>query len=69
MNAIAEELGGSSSNLGHRKMHIYLQAKGIICCHENVRVTLKEPDVEGISLDISKGPNYTWHIDGHDKLK
>ena len=40
---------------------------------------MKELDPEGVSLRrrrrlqqrkyISKRPNYTWHIDGHDKLK
>ena len=79
VNAIPEELVGSGSNIGYRKMHRYLQAKGTICRREDVRVTVKELDPEGVSLRrrrrlhrrkyISKGPNYTWHIDGHDKLK
>ena len=79
VNAIAEELGGSGFNRGYRKMHRYLQAKRMICRRENVRVTVKELDPGGVSLRrrrrlhrrkyISIGPNYAWHIDGHDKLK
>ena len=79
VNAIAKELGSSGSNIGYRKMHRYLPTKAMICRCEDVRVTVKELDPEGVSLRrrrrlhrrkyISKGPNYTWHIDGHDKLK
>ena len=79
VNAIAKELGSSGSNIGYRKMHRYLPTKAMICRCEDVRVTVKELDPEGVSLRrrrrlhrrkyISKGPNYTWHIDGHDKSK
>ena len=79
VNAIAEELGGSGSNIEYRKMHRYLQAKGMICRRKDVRVIVKELDPDGVSLRrkrrlhprkyISKGPTYIWHIDGHDKLK
>ena len=51
----------------------------MICRHEDLRVTVKELDPEDVSLRrrsglhrfkyIFKGPNYKWHIDGHDKLK
>ena len=51
----------------------------MICRREDGRITAKELDPEGVSLRtrkrlhrrkyISKGSNYTWHIDGHDKLK
>ena len=60
-------------------MQRYLQAKEMICCRDDVKVTVKELDPEVVSLRrrrrlhhckyISKGPNYIWHIDGHDKLK
>ena len=79
VNAIAEELGGSGSNIGYRKMHRYHQTKGMICYQEDLRVTVKDLDPEAISLRrrrrlhqpkyISKGPNYTSHVDGYDKLK
>ena len=79
VNAIAVELGGSGSNTGYRKMHRYHQTKGMICYQENLRVTVEYLDPEGISLRkrrrlhqrkyISKGPNYTWHLDGYNKLK
>ena len=69
VNAIAEELGGSGSNIGYRKMHRYLQAKEMICRREDVRVIVKELDPDDVSLRrkrrlhrrkyISKGPNYT----------
>ena len=75
VNAIEQELDGSGSNIGYRKMHRYFQAKGMICRRKDVRITAKELDPEGVLLRTRrrlhrrKGPNYTWHIDGHDKLK
>ena len=51
----------------------------MMCRHEDVGVTVRELDREGVSLKrrrklywrkyISKGPNFTWHVDSHDKLK
>ena len=46
MNAIAEALGGSGSNIGYRKMRRYLQAKGMICRREDARATVKVLDSE-----------------------
>ena len=31
VNSVAEELGGSGSNIIYRKMHKYLQAIGMVC--------------------------------------
>ena len=46
MNAIAEALGGSGSNIGYRKMRRYLQAKGMICRCKDSRATKKVLDPE-----------------------
>lgn len=60
-------------------MHRALLSKGIRCRREDVRKTIKYLDSQGVDLRrkkrlhrrryVTKGPNYVWHIDGHDKLK
>ena len=52
---------------------------GIVVKREAVRVCLAKLDLEGVESRskrrlrriayFSKGPNFIWHIDGHDKLK
>ena len=74
---VMEELGGSGSNIGYQKMHIYLQVKWMICRRKYVRVTVKVLDPEGVPLRrrrrlhwrkyIYEIPNYMKHIYGHDK--
>ena len=78
-NAMEEELAGSSSFVGYRKMWARLKRKGIIVRRERVLTHLRELDPEGVESRKkkrlrrrayhTKGPNYIWHIDGHDKLK
>ena len=60
-------------------MHRILISKGIQCCREDVRKMVCNKDPEGIQLRkrrrlrrrkyTSPGPNFVWHIDGHEKLK
>lgn len=79
LHAINVELQGSGSDFGYRLMHQKLRLKGYTIDRESVRMALKILDPEGVEARtshrfrrrkyISKGPNYTWHIDGYDKLK
>lgn len=77
---IYQELLGGSCNIGYRSM----QSKLLFIHHtyasrETVRKIMKLIDPEGVSarsrnklkrrMYLNKGPNYTWHIDGYDKLK
>ena len=82
IQAIEEELtgsGSSGSHIGYRRIHRAMLSKGLICRREDVRKIMKYIDPEGVSLRrrrrlrrrkyTSQGPNYVWHVDGHDKLK
>ena len=60
-------------------MYRILISKGIQCRREDVRKMVRNKDPEGVQLRkwrrlrrrkyTSLGPNFVWHIDGHDKLK
>eukprot|EP00111_Clytia_hemisphaerica_P011641 TCONS_00034212-protein len=60
-------------------MHKVLRSKGLTVDRETVRLILKQLDPEGVEnraqhrlhrrLYRSVGPNYTWHLDGYDKIK
>ena len=77
--AIRLELNESSANIGYRRMHKVLLSKGFISRREDVRKVMRQLDPEGVELRrkrrlccrkyISPGPNHSWHIDGHEKLK
>ena len=77
--AVQSELDGSSSDLGYRRIHKLVTNKGIICRRNDVRKVIKMLDPQGTELRAKRrmrrrkyyasGPNYVWHIDGHDKLK
>lgn len=77
--AIEEELGGSGCFIGYRKMWWRLKQKGLVVRRETVREMLVELDPIGVETRREKklrrrvysgnGPNFIWHIDGHDKLK
>ncbi len=77
--AIQEELVGSGCVVGYRKMWKRLKSQGLIVKRSRVMQCLRELDPEGVNDRTkkrlrrrayhSKGPNFTWHIDGHDKLK
>ena len=77
--AVQEELYGSGSRIGYRRVNKALTSKGIKCRRDDVRKILLQLDPEGVQLRRRRrlhrrkyhsfGPNYVWHIDGHDKLK
>ena len=77
--AVLEELRGCGSLMGYRRVHRSLLSKGIICRREDIRKMMKDIYPEGVDLRrrrrlrrreyTSPGPNFAWHIDGHDKLK
>ena len=74
-----EELSGSGSSIGYRRVWALLPGKGLKVQRENVRQAILQYDPDGVSRRkwrnlrrkkyFSAGPNYSWHIDGHDKLK
>lgn len=69
----------SGSCFGYRLMHQTLRSKGYVVDRETVRHVLKSLDPDGVDMRsrkklkrrkyVSPGPNFTWHIDGYDKLK
>lgn len=75
---IEEQLTSSGSLHGYRWMHLKCRQAGIKLSRENVRVLLMLLDPEGLEqrkrkqlkrrVYHSKGPNFTWHLDGYDKL-
>ena len=78
-NAVKEEISESGADVGYRRIHRALKSQGFICRRDDVRQIIKQLNPEVVELRkrrrlhrrryISEGPNYTWHIDGHDKLK
>ena len=76
---VQEELYGSGSNLGYRRVWSHLSSSGILLRREDVGLALRELDPENVDKRQRRrlrrrkyrnsGPNYVWHIDGHDKLK
>ena len=79
LSATKNQLQGSGRNFGYRLMHQKLRLLNINTNRETVRHCLSILDKEGVSARkhhrfrrrqyISLGPNYTWHLDGYDKLK
>ena len=77
--AIEDQLSGSGSVLGYRKIHANITANGLIAKKDDVRLILKQLDPNGVEARrkkrlrrrrfFSPGPNHCWCIDGHDKLK
>ena len=70
---------GPNSSFGYRYMHQKLRSKGLVVSRETVRVIIKSLDPAGVERRSGRklqgrvhrcpGPNFTWHIDGYDKLK
>ena len=60
-------------------MWAHLRTRGILAPQNDVRLGILAYDPEGVSRRRRRrlrrrkyfipGPNYVWHIDGHDKLK
>lgn len=80
VRAIILELNGSGGNVGYRNMKRRLLTNhGVLATAETVRLALVVLDAEGVLARsrhvlrrrqyISKGPNFSIHIDGWDKLK
>ena len=77
--AVEIELSGSGCFVGYRRMWARLKKKGIFVQRSRVMTLLRELDPDGVESRkkkrlrrraySTKGPNYIWHIDGHDKLK
>ena len=76
---VQDELHEGGSNLGYRRVWSHLSASGILLRRKDVRLALRELDPENVGKRQRRrlkrrkyrnaGPNYVWHIDGHDKLK
>ena len=76
---VQEELHGSGSNLGYKRVWSHLSTSGILLRREDVRLALRELDPENVDKRQRRclrrrkyrnpSPNYVWYIDGHDKLK
>ena len=80
IESIYNELSsGPNSNFRYRYMHQKLRSKGLVVSRETVRVIIKSLDPAGVERRSGRklqrrvyrcpGPNFTWHIDGYDKLK
>ena len=75
---IETQLSTSGQLHGYRFMHLKCLSHGLVVSRETVRIILSNLDPEGVELRkarrlvrrryVSKGPNYTWHMDGYDKL-
>ena len=74
--AVGEELSGSGSNIGYRRVWAHLRKTGF---RRDVCWAILQDSPDGVSRRkrrklrrrkcFSAGPNYSWHIDGYDKLK
>ena len=74
-----ELINGSGSAMGYRSIWHTLELEGIHVPRIIVQDLFKEMDPEGSELQRkhrlkrrvyhNPGPNYSWHIDGYDKLK
>ena len=77
--AVKEELSGSGSSIGYRRVWVHLRKTGLKVRLEDVRWAILQYDPEGVSRKKRRklsprkyfiaGPNYSWHINGHDNLK
>ncbi|XP_069136924.1 uncharacterized protein [Argopecten irradians] len=77
--AIQAEILEHPVTVGYRHMTYTLRHKGIHVRRDTVMKIMKEIDPEGVEfrrkrrirrrIYRSLGPNYTWHVDGYDKLK
>ena len=80
INFVDNEISNTSANrFGYRSMHQKIRLSGLITDRETVRLVLKNLDPDGVEERsrqklrrrnyVSRGPNFTWHTDGYDKLK
>lgn len=76
---INELLSGPGSSMGYRSLWHTLEMEGLRVPRVIVQDLLKEMDPEGSEFrrkqrlkrrtNQNPGPNFSWHIDGYDKLK
>ena len=76
--AVRDELSGSGADIGYRRIHEPLKLKGYIC-RRDVKQIVKQLDPDSVKLRkrrrlhrrryVADGPNFVWHLDGHEKLK
>lgn len=76
---IQKQLEGPPRMHGYRWMHLLCRQHGLNIDKEAVRQILNYLDPEGVDMRrrrclvrrsyFARGPNYTWHVDGYDKLK
>ena len=67
-------LSGSGADIGYRRIHKALKSKGYICRSDDLRQIDKQVDIvlnwrNVGDCTVADGPNFVWHLDGHDKLK
>ena len=77
--AVQDEITGTGSNVGYRRVWVSLRRKGAIARRENVPQLLLRLDPEGVERRKSRKlrrriyqtlrPNYVWQIDEFDELK
>ena len=72
--AVRDELSGSGADIGYRRIHKALKSKGYICRSDDLRQIDKQVDIvlnwrNVGDCTVADGPNFVWHLDGHDKLK
>ncbi|KAJ8677942.1 hypothetical protein QAD02_013729 [Eretmocerus hayati] len=78
--AAVSEMRSVGMNLGYKALHrkpVYCH--GLVVKRDTVYNIIRKADPEGVRrrkarhlvrrMFWSPGPNYTWHIDGYDKLK
>ena len=78
MQIFREELNGSGSRVGYRRVHRALMRKDLVLRKHEVRLFVKELDLEGVMLRKKRrlckrkysnpGASFIWYIDGYDKL-
>ena len=76
---IREGLCSSGSILGYRRLWSHLKTSGVLVRREDVRLAILELDPENVDKRRRRrlrrrkyhipGPNFVWHIDGHNKLR
>ena len=79
IQVISKDLKSSSRCFGYRSMHQNIRRKGYVADRETVRLIIKTLDPGGVEqrrrhrlsrrVYRCRGPNWTWHVDGYDKLK
>ena len=77
--AVRDEISGSGGDIGYRRVHKALKSKGYICRRDDVSQIFKQLNPDSVKLRkrrrlqrrryVADGPNFVWHLDGHDKLK